>query len=300
MLSDIGRTEFVMVALTRGEQGLNAFPLGKGSGSISSFAQADGFVTIDALADGLPEGARTPVTLFDPDLKIPDLVIMGSHCVGLEALLDFLLSCGVSVRSIAIGSQGGLSALKRGECDIAPVHLLDPRTDTYNKPFLSDDLILVEGWRRMQGIVYRSGDPRFDGRSPPDAIAAALADPCCLMVNRNAGAGTRLLIDRLIGGARPGGYWNQPKSHNAAAAAVAQGRADWGVAIGPVAQACGLGFLPLREEHYDFAIARGKLETRPVREFIAALQNENVLRSLRDMGFAPASGPYQADAPPCG
>ncbi|SFK10568.1 putative molybdopterin biosynthesis protein [Methylocapsa palsarum] len=299
LLSDIGRTEFVMVALTRGENGLNAFPLGKGSGSVTSFAQADGFVTIDALADGLAQGARTKVTLFDPDVKISDLVIMGSHCVGLEAVLDFLSARGVSVRSIAIGSQGGLSALKRGECDIAPIHLLDPRTDIYNAPFLSDDLILIEGWRRMQGLVYRPGDSRFEGRSPVAAVAAALADPGCLMVNRNSGAGTRLLIDNLLGDARPGGYWNQPKSHNAAAAAVAQGRADWGVAIGPVAQAYGLGFLPLREEHYDFAIARRALEAKPVREFLAALRAGDVLRRLRDAGFAPASAPDQTGAASC-
>jgi putative molybdopterin biosynthesis protein len=194
------------------------------------------------------------------------------------------------VRSIAVGSQGGLSALKRGECDIAPIHLLDPRTNQYNETFLNDDLILVEGWRRMQGIVYRSGDSRFEGRSPAAAIAAALADPACLMVNRNSGAGTRFLIDSLIGGARPGGYWNQPKSHNAAAAAVAQGRADWGVAIGPAAKAYGLGFLPLREEHFDFAIGRKKLEDEPVREFIAALRDPVVLRALRDLGFAPSCG----------
>ena len=74
------------------------------------------------------------------------------------------------------------------------------------------------------------------------------------MVNRNQGAGTRILIDRLLGGARPDGYWNQPRSHNAVAAAVAQGRADWGMTIAPVAHASGLGFIPLAEEHYDFAL----------------------------------------------
>ena len=76
------------------------------------------------------------------------------------------------------------------------------------------------------------------------AVRAALADPACLMVNRNQGAGTRILIDGLLGEARPDGYWNQPRSHNAVAAAVAQGRADWGVTIEPIARAAGLGFIP--------------------------------------------------------
>ncbi len=83
----------------------------------------------------------------------------------------------------------------------------------------------------MQGIVFRAGDARFEGLNAQDAVRAALADPSCIMVNRNQGAGTRILIDRLLGAARPDGYWNQPRSHNAVAAAVAQNRADWGMTI---------------------------------------------------------------------
>jgi len=288
ILSDLGRTEFVMVALTRGAQGLNAFPLAKGSGSVSAFSQADGFLTIEALSDHLAEGARTSVTLLDPEVKVPDLVIMGSHCIGLEIVIDALAEAGLGVRIVSIGSMGGLAAVKRGECDIAPIHLMDPKTEVYNAPFLSEDLMLVEGWRRMQGIVYRPGDTRFEGRDAKAAIASALADPACHMVNRNQGAGTRIMIDRLIGAARPSGYWNQPKSHNAVAAAVAQGRADWGVAIEPVARAYGLGFLPLAEEHYDFAIARGRRDDKAVQAFIGALGREEVARGLREIGFSPA------------
>ena len=89
-------------------------------------------------------------------------------------------------------------------------------------------------------------------------MKAALADPSCLMVNRNAGAGTRVLIDKLVAGARPPGYANQPRSHNAVAAAIAQARADWGVAIEPVARMYGLGFLPLAPEHYDFLLVESR------------------------------------------
>src|SRR6516165_671333 len=235
IMSDLGRTEFVMVALSHGDSGLNAFPLGKGSGSISAFAQADGFLTIDALAERLDEGTQTRVTLFDPELRLPDLTIMGSHCTGLETIIDRLADQGLVTRTVAIGSMGGLAAAKRGECDIAPIHLLDPQTQIYNLPFLGPDLILVEGWRRMQGLVFRLGDQRFETDDVAQAISTALADPQCHMVNRNQGAGTRILIDRLIGSARPLGYWNQPKSHNAVAAAVAQHRADWGITIEPIA-----------------------------------------------------------------
>ena len=106
----------------------------------------------------------------------------------------------------------------------------------------------------MQGILFRPGDKRFEGRSAEEAHQDRARRRQALMVNRNAGAGTRVLIDRLLGGARPPGYANQPKSHNAVAAALAQGRADWGVAIEPVAKLYGLGFLPVAPEHYDFLL----------------------------------------------
>ena len=120
------------------------------------------------------------------------------------------------------------------------MHLLDPATGAYNRHLVRPGISLVPGWLRMQGFVFRPGDARFAGRPAQDALAAALADPSCLMVNRNAGAGTRILIDRLLAGQRPPGYANQPKSHNAVAAAVAQNRADWGIAIATVAKLYGL------------------------------------------------------------
>src|SRR5713101_2936339 len=235
--SELGRTEFVMVSLVEGDRGLIAYPSGKGSGAITSFAQADGFVRIEALADQMPAGTKAEVTLFTPHVRVPDLMIVGSHCTGLDLVTAPLARAGLLVRSIAVGSLGGLAAAKRGECDLAPIHLFDEMTESYNAPFLADGLELVPGWRRMQGIVFRSGDTRFEGLNAESAVRAALADPNCIMVNRNQGAGTRILIDRLLEDARPDGYWNQPRSHNAVAAAVAQHRADWGVTIAPVAHA---------------------------------------------------------------
>ena len=109
------------------------------------------------------------------------------------------------------------------------------------------------------------------------------------MVNRNAGSGTRVLIDGLLGGARPPGVLNQPKSHNAVAAAVAQGRADWGVAIATVARDYGLGFIPLAEEHYDFAVPEGRLERPALGTFRQILAEPATREALTALGFAPSS-----------
>jgi putative molybdopterin biosynthesis protein len=129
---------------------------------------------------------------------------------------------------------------------------------------------------------------RFAEKSSADAIAAALADPRSLMVNRNAGAGTRVLIDKLLNGARPPGYSNQPRSHNAVAAAVAQGRADWGIAISTVAQLYGLGFLPIAPEDYDFLLVESRRDRPAVQAFLAALRDGTVREKIRALGMRPA------------
>jgi putative molybdopterin biosynthesis protein len=203
-------------------------------------------------------------------------------------VIGALAEQGFSARVIAVGSLGGVAAAERGECDLAPVHLVDPASGVYNAHLLRPGLKLVKGWQRMQGFVHRPNDARFAGRSATDAIKAALADESCLMVNRNAGAGTRVLIDKLLGGARPSGYSNQPRSHNAVAATVAQGRADWGVAIAPVARLYGLGFLPIAPEDYDFLLVERRRGRPAVRAFLAALQDEATRAKIRALGMRPA------------
>lgn len=286
--SEAGRTEFMMVSLVPGakEGALAAYPIGKGSGAVTSFSQADGFITIDRDVETV--GSLTPVTvqLIGRSLQLPDLVVMGSHCVGLDAILERLQAEGISVKTLNIGSTGGLAAVKRGECDVASMHLMEAETGEYNRPFLTPALELVPGYRRMQGIVFRRGDPRFEGRSVEKAVAAALADPDCVMVGRNAGSGTRILIDRLLGGAKPPGYWAQPKSHGAVGVAVQQRRADWGIAIESVARQYELGFIPLQEEHYDFVVPRARLQRDPVRRFIALLGEPSMQETLSSLGFA--------------
>lgn len=283
--SELGRTEFVMVALAETEDGLVAHPLARGSGAVTAFAQADGYFSIDAQADYLPAGETLSVQLLSRQVEPPHLTIMGSHCSGLDEVVSLLSAEDIRVRIVAVGSLGGLSALRRGECDIAPIHLLDPVTGLYNQPLLDPHLDLVPGWERMQGIVFRPDDARFAGLGLEAVRAQLLADASLMMVNRNAGSGTRVLIDQLLAGARPPGYSNQPRAHHAVAASVAQGRADWGLAIEPVARAFGLGFLPLSAEEYDFAVARNPRNPGMIARFRAALVKAGP--AIAALGFRP-------------
>jgi putative molybdopterin biosynthesis protein len=288
IVSELGRKEFVLVSLIEGGDAKFAFPIGKGSGAVTSFSQADGFIEIDALSATLDADSEAQVTLLDSGKQALDLVIMGSHDVALDVVVGALADRGFAARTLAVGSQGGVAAVNRGECDIAPVHLIDPATGQYNKHLVGSGLTLVPGWRRMQGVVFRPGDKRFEGRSAQEALKIVLADASALMVNRNVGAGTRVLMDRLLDGARPAGYANQPKSHNAVAAAIGQGRADWGLAIEPVAKLYGLGFLPVAPEHYDFLVADARRHRPAVQAFIDALHDEATRERIRELGMQPA------------
>ncbi len=287
--SEKGRTEFLLVNLVRGRTGYAAYPMGKGSGSVTAFSNADGFIAIDRGKEYLDEGEPVSVTLIGQALHPADLIFIGSHCVGVDYLLSQMSADGWRVKSIAVGSQGGLAAARRQECDLAGTHLLDEKTGVYNQAWLDDTLHLVKGYGRKQGLVFRAGDARFEGKTLAQAVAAALADPACLMINRNRGSGTRVLIDRLLKGAKPQGFHVESKSHNAVAAAVAQHRVDWGVAIENVARPLRLGFIPLQDEEYDFVIPKARLERPAVQAFLALLERADIRRGLQELGMTVGS-----------
>jgi putative molybdopterin biosynthesis protein len=262
-----------------------AYPMGQGSGSVTTFSRADGFATIGRHEEIVQAGALVEVQLLGRDLQLADLVVIGSYCIGLDYLLGELQQQGIHAKFLAVGSTAGLDAAKRGECDLAGIHLLDTRTNQYNRPFLTPSLDLIPGYGRAQGVVFRKDDPRFEGRTAQQAIAAARHDPTCVMVNRNQGSGTRALIDRLLAGVRPAGYAVQPRNHNAVAAAIVQLRADWGVTLDTIARNAGLGFLPVQEERYDFVVPKLHANRPAVVAFKQLLLESATRAALAQLGM---------------
>ena len=304
--SEIGRTEYLLVGLVeRRDPGsgmrdtkdtesripdpesraLAAYPMGQGSGSVTTFSRADGFTTIGRHEEIVPAGTMVSVQLLGRELQLADVVVIGSHCIGLDYLLRELQKVGVRSKFLAVGSMAGLEAAKRGECDIAGIHLLDPLGGEYNRPFVTPELTLIPGYGRLQGIVFRRGDTRFEGRTASEAIAAAIADPSCVMVNRNQGSGTRALIDRLLAGRKPHGYAVQPRNHNAVAAAVAQHRADWGMTLDTIARGARLGFIPVQPEQYDFVTPNVRAERPGVKAFVERLRDPMTREALARLGM---------------
>jgi putative molybdopterin biosynthesis protein len=297
-----GRHEYVLVHLVpRAEGAPAAYPIAGASGSIHAFAQADGTMEVAADRGVVPEGETVRVAPLARTLKVADLTLIGSHCRGVDLALSLLREQrGLTAKVIHVGSSAGVDACARGETDLAGVHLLDPTTARYNRAArerLGPDGVLIKGYVRRQGIYFRAEE--FPAEPPTLALLAGRAG--LRMLNRTRGAGTRVLLDLLLDelarerGISPAelragiaGYDAETRSHNAVAAAVASGRADWGLGIEAVAVAYGLGFAPLKDEEYDFLSLRDRLEREPVKAFLDVLRSTPFREALAELpGFAP-------------
>jgi putative molybdopterin biosynthesis protein len=280
-----GRTEYSLVDLVEGNEGLAAYPLGAGSGSVTAFGRADGFVRIPATTEYVERGADITVRLLSEQLRTHDLVVIGSHCVGLDYLLGLLADEGYRVKSIPVGSTAGLSALGRGEGDVGGTHLLDAETGKYNDTFLPPGVRLIPGYDRRQGITYRADDSAFTGVDGETLLGEIRSDQH-RMVNRNPGSGTRILIDGLLDGHRPPGYLHQVKTHNGVAAAIEQRRADWGMTLETVAATAGLGFRFVANERFDFAAREDRWDRPAVVALRGLLEDPSVRADLAERGFS--------------
>ena len=257
--SPAGDDDYLRVALGRVEGRMLAAPLSRGAGVITSLVRADGLVVIPRGVQGLPAGAEVEVRLIRQAGEVEKtLFAVGSHDLTLDILAQYLAASGVRLVSANVGSLGGLIALRRGEAHFAGSHLLDTETGGYNVSFICHHLpgrrvkviSLVE---RQQGLMVKRGNPK--------GIASLLdlARPDIRLVNRQRGAGTRVLLDFHLAklGIPPHtiqGYDQEEYTHLAVAAAVASGRADCALGIAAAAQALGLDFIPLFEEPYELVL----------------------------------------------
>ena len=162
---------------------------------------------------------------------------------------------------------------------------MDEQSNTYNQPFLNKEIELIKGYGRLQGFVFRPDDQRFAGKDLAAAIYIAIHQSDLLMVNRNKGSGTRILIDRLLKNVRPSGYLAEVKSHTAVVASILQKRSDWGIAIQSAVENTNLGFIPIAEEQYDFVIPKCRLKRPEILAFLSLLRNEIATKALNQFGL---------------
>jgi putative molybdopterin biosynthesis protein len=265
--SAMGVDEFVRVTLGRVGDNLMATPAGKGAGAVMSLVRADGLLTIPAGKEGIGAGEKVRIELLRPRTEVDaTLVCIGSHDNILDLLANQLHTQRPLIRisSAHVGSMGGIMAIRRGEAHIAGTHLLDETTGEYNisyiRRFLAEvPLQLVNLCYREQGLLVARGNPK-NIRSFAD-----IAEHGHIFINRQGGAGTRLLTDKTLADlkidrARIQGYQHEEYTHMSVAAAVASGSVDTGMGIRAAAVALGLDFVPVAEERYDLIIPKQFLE----------------------------------------
>ena len=290
LVSSLGVEEFVRVKL--GEVGGKtiATPISRGAGIITSLIRADGIVRVPLLSEGYGAGETVPVELFRPLEEIRETtVIIGSHDIALDVLANHLhrLFPSASLSSAHVGSLGGLTALKRGEAHCAGTHLLDEETGDYNVSYLRRLLpdrrvVLLNLVYREQGLIVAKGNPKeIKG-------IADLARPDVTFVNRQRGAGTRVLLDYYLKrlGIDPGqiqGYGREEYTHMAVAAAVAGG-VDAGLGIRAAAGALGLDFVSLDEERYDLCILREFWDTPYIQRLLAVIATPEFKKEVEGLG----------------
>lgn len=265
LVSPAGDDDYVRVAVGKVGDKLLAAPLSRGAGVITSLVQADGLALIPSGVQGMEAGEQVKVHLYRSKAEIEKTIFcIGSHDLTLDLMAQFLAEHNRRLASANVGSQGGLVALRRGEAHMAGSHLLDPQDGSYNisyirqyMPNIPVKVIALVG--RDQGLIVKKGNPK--GIKSLGDLAGNGQEGGVQFVNRQRGAGTRVLLDyhlnlMTISPESIAGYSQDEYTHLGIATAVASGRADCGLGIAAAAQALDLDFIPLFQERYDLVIPK--------------------------------------------
>lgn len=284
IVSSLKNKELVRVNLGYVKDKLIATPLSGGAGVTMSLVKADGIAVIPQALEGVEAGSAIDVKLLKPLSQIKETIVsIGSHDIIMDILGDM-----IKLTSGHVGSMGGILAMKRGECHISPIHLLDLETGEYNisyvkKYFPQEKMAIIKGVKRHQGFIVGKGNKKnikgFADLKREDVI----------YVNRQRGAGTRILLDYHLD--KEGidisdvkGYDREMTTHMAVATAVKTGSATTGLGIYSAAKALDLDFINVAFEDYDFLVPQDLLEDERIKEFIEILKSDEFKEKVNSLG----------------
>ena len=291
LASPLGMDDWVRVRLGMVGGSMVATPLPRGAGVLTSLVRADGLLVVPAGVEGHHPGEQVEVELLRGiDEIFRTIVAIGSHDLVLDLAASALRAEDplITLASSNVGSLGGLVALRDGLCHIAGSHLLDPATGEYTLPYLDriigdTDVCVVRLVHRDQGLIVAAGNPL--GLTGIEDLTR----PGVRYVNRQRGAGTRVLLDHELGqrGISPGavdGYAREEPTHLGVAAAVAAGRADAGLGIMAAARAFGLGFVPVTQEPYDLVVTPDAMASPLLAPLWALLHSDRFQAAVTELG----------------
>ncbi len=287
--SKLGQEEFFRVKLGKVGGRVIAAPLPRGAGSITTLTKADGIVRIPANSEGIDQGSTIQVELLRSSADVErTLVVIGSHDLTIDVLADELIAYNIFLSSSHVGSLGGLLALKAGNAHFATSHLLDEETGAYNwsyiRRYIPDVPVrLFHGVMREQGFIVPKGNPK-NIKSFEDLLREDVR-----FVNRQAGAGTRVLLDynleKLgISSELIRGYEMEEYTHTSVAVAVLSGVADVGMGVLSAAEALDMDFVPVVTEQYDFVIPEEFMNDPRILTMIEVMRNSKFRKRVLALG----------------
>ena len=289
VVSSLKYREYVRVTLGKSDVGYIAVPLPRGAGVITSFTKADGILTVPQNSEGFESGETVEIELLRYIQEIDNsLIVTGSHDPLIDEIADIMKIKGYPFRTASthVGSMGAITAIKNKQAHLGCIHLLDTETGKYNESYINKyfpdgGVKLIKGVGRIQGLMVKKGNP-LGIKSFRDITKGRY-------VNRQAGAGTRILCDYLI--AENGmnkkeidGYRNEEFTHTAVAALIAAGNADCGLGIYSAAKMYDLDFIELCIEEYDVLVDESVYESEPVQKFLEILRSDELKEKLTQMG----------------
>lgn len=287
IVSSLKHDEFIRLKLGVVNDKVIATPLDRGAGVTMSLVKADGILVVPQRIEGYEAGTEIEVQLLKPISEINNTIVsIGSHDLVMDILSNelHLNQSNMFLSSAHVGSLGGIMAMKKGECHISPIHLMDEETGDYNKVYIkkylnSLDYAIIKFVKRSQGLMVKKGNP-LNIQSVKD-----LTRPDVQFVNRQRGAGTRILLDYYldkneITASDIKGYDREFNTHMAVAAAVAGKSADCGMGVLSAAKAMGLDFIPIAWEDYDLCISKEMLEDKKIISLISVMKSEEFINKI--------------------
>ena len=289
VMSTLKYEEFVRVKLGLINNKYVATPIKRGSGTITTLVNADGVIRVPQNVEGINEGEKVDIELLKDISEINNTIIsIGSHDIVMDIINDELIkeSFGkVHLSSTHVGSFQGLLSIIKGESHIAPIHLFDVESETYNIPFINkyveEDVALIKLVKRTQGIIVKKGNP-LNIKSVNDLINVRY-------INRQKGSGTRILFDYLlkknnINKDDINGYEREEFTHMSLAKAIENGDADCGLGVYSAAHIFDLDFIPICEEEYDLLLKKDMLNSEYINYLLCTINKESFINKVKSLG----------------
>lgn len=289
---EVGQLDLIPVVVKRRNDNYVIYPVKTDSGAIVTLSLSDGYIEIPDGQFYLEAGEEVDIQLFSKNIKIADLMVIGSHSIALDKIIaEFMILNKINIKRIWTGSSGVYEAIKTGLSDLGGTHLLDEKTGEYNVPFITrfgvSNVVLYRGFMREVGLVVAKGNP-YNISSLWDIYTKNLK-----FINRTRGSGTRSLIDMILKREarkhglkfdevinKIDGYRIEAKTHDAVVTAVEVGYADVGVAVKPAVIGHNVDFISITKEYYDILVSKVSLENTITKKFLDFIFGENGKRIL--------------------